>query len=233
MSRRIACRAEITDAAIEVKLSVSHPVRLGLDLARQVPDQALRAGATVPETPPARISPARSGEQRRERESARLGDALAEAMVARLVRVSLLARPSRPRQGIVPDQDHQRLAPDPQRPGHRRVSEGEQDDPPVRAGGPQPAAAEEPDRPGLGRGGAPAPPEGGNARRRGRPERAVSRNRGPKPPPAGSSGGRLRSPDWRSELACAANPGCRGRLERSGGPPTAFELANRPARALP
>ena len=82
----LACRAEVTDTAIEVKLSASHPsgtdwilvdrFRLKLSELEQRPDDSAK------DTAPLTV------EQRRERSSARFADALAGGMVARLVRVS-------------------------------------------------------------------------------------------------------------------------------------------------
>ena len=82
----IACRAEITKTAVEVKLSASHPSgtdwvlvdRFRLKLSELEPAAAESAPSTSSLTP----------EQLRERRSARLADALAGAMVSRLVRIS-------------------------------------------------------------------------------------------------------------------------------------------------
>jgi hypothetical protein len=82
----LACRAVITQSAIEVKLSASHPSgtdwnlvdRFRLKRSELEPGQEISAQGTQSPTV----------EQLRERSSGRLADALAEAMVARLVRIS-------------------------------------------------------------------------------------------------------------------------------------------------
>jgi len=87
----LACRAEVTDAAIEVKLSASHPsgtdwvlvdrFRLKLSELERRPDE------------PAKDTSSGTVEQQRERSSARLADALAGTMVERLVRISFSRGP--------------------------------------------------------------------------------------------------------------------------------------------
>ena len=82
----LACRVELTDAAIEVKLSASHPSGTDWILVDRF---RLKLSELEPRPEdPAQGTPSLTIEQQRERRSARLADVLAEAMVARLVRIS-------------------------------------------------------------------------------------------------------------------------------------------------
>jgi hypothetical protein len=87
----LACRIAVSEEAIDVKLGGSHPsgtdwVAIG-NFRIKRSDLAPVAEDSTKETPAPTI------EQQRERASARLGDAVAEGMLARLVRVQLSRGP--------------------------------------------------------------------------------------------------------------------------------------------
>jgi hypothetical protein len=88
----LSCRIEISDASIDVKLAGSHPsgsewVAIGnfrikmSELAPGLEDTAKTDAPTL------------TSDQKRERDSARLGDAVAEGLLVRLVRVQLTRGP--------------------------------------------------------------------------------------------------------------------------------------------
>ena len=92
----LACRAEVTDTAINVKLSASHPS--GSDWILIDRFQIKRSSLeTTPDHPPDK--PALTADSCGSGDSARLALAITEAMAERLVRVKLVARTARSRQG--------------------------------------------------------------------------------------------------------------------------------------
>jgi hypothetical protein len=83
----LSCQAEISDASIKVKLSASHPS--GSDWIVVERFQIKRSLSDAVKSDPANQTPTLTPEQKKEREAALLGDALAAGMVERLVRVRL------------------------------------------------------------------------------------------------------------------------------------------------
>jgi hypothetical protein len=87
----VACRAEITDTSIEVRLSVSHPS--GSDWVTIDRFKVKLSELTDRKRDPASEMSRLKSDLRPEQGAAPLADALAEAMVARLVRVTLSRGP--------------------------------------------------------------------------------------------------------------------------------------------
>jgi hypothetical protein len=83
----LACRLEVSGSSVSVKLTASHPsgtdwVSLGTFRIKRSDLKPFPANSS-------RETPTLTSEQERQRESARLGDAVAEAILGRLVRASL------------------------------------------------------------------------------------------------------------------------------------------------
>ena len=152
-------------------------VRHGLGLDRQVPDQALRPGGTPGTLAEGSSRTARRSAPRAEVGGWQIGDCGGDGRrgwcACHSARGPRVHGKETFRVKIINDSPMilNGLAI-----GGLRRREGRSS---VGAGRAQPAAPEEPDRPGVGRCRAPASPEGGDARRRGRPERALRRVLGP------------------------------------------------------
>ena len=100
----LACRAEVTDTAINIKLSASHPSGTDWVLIDRF---KIKRSTVEPPRRQAAEKPALSPEQQRQWRSAQLGAGAHRGHGGTTGAREADARTSRSRQGIVPDQDHQ------------------------------------------------------------------------------------------------------------------------------